>query len=438
MNTHIEKWYQQNSKYVTNIAEELWKCPETAMHEISSCKTVADFLRSWDFQVKTLPVKEGLEGPNAIVATYGEGKPKIGILGEYDALDGLGQEAVPYYSPKSSAGHGCGHNLMAAACSSAAVAIRYVMEKEKLPGSIVFFGCPAEETIEGKPLMIKDGLFDDIDICLGWHPSGEALHVSEKILLANTNMLFTFKGKTAHAAGNPHMGRSALDAAELMNVGVNYLREHVPDGVRMHYVYTHAGEKPNIVPDFAQLHYFIRARSRKTADEVVDRVEKVAQGAATMTETNVSWQINAACCATKVNHTLNKFLYDAAAKIPPVVYSDDDIDFAKELYKNVTGTDATHDLLPTSLSPLTGNEIFMSESTDLSDVSQIIPTAWIMGLGMVNGLPGHHWSVVAAGGSSIGHVGCLQAGKVIAQCGYDLLMNPNMIEMAWKDHKSNS
>lgn len=436
MNPIIESWYLQHSNKVTDLADSLWSCPESAMHEAASCAAVGAFLADQGFEVTMFPVKDDLTAPNAIMAKYGAGKPVIGILGEYDALDGLGQEAVPHYSPKGGPGHGCGHNLMGAGCAGAAAALKQAIEEEKLSGTVIYYGCPAEETIQGKSLMIQAGCFDNVDLCLGWHPSGEALHVSEKILLANTNMLFSFHGITAHASGNPHLGRSALDAAELMNVGVNYLREHVPDGVRMHYVYTHAGEKPNIVPGYAQLHYFIRARSRQMADEVVERVKKVAQGAATMTETTVDWTVISSCCATKINRTFNQYLYQAARKINPVSYNSDEYEYAHALYTNVMNRRADQELLPAILSPLTGSTVYMSESSDISDVSQIVPTAQIMGLGMVNGLPGHHWSVVAAAGSSIGRKACLQAGKVLAQCGYDLLTNATAVDEIKKDFES--
>lgn len=427
MNTNIDSWFQQHSNNITALADSLWSHPESAMHEVLSCHVISSFLADYGFEVQKFPVRDDLSAPNAIMATYGTGTPVIGILGEYDALDGLGQEAVPYRAPKEGAGHGCGHNLMGAACAGAAAALKNVLEAENLPGTVIYYGCPAEETIEGKSLMIAAGCFEHVDICLAWHPSGEPLHVSEKILLANTNMYFTFHGKSAHASGNPHLGRSALDAAELMNVGVNYLREHVPEGVRMHYVYTHAGEKPNIVPDYAQLHYFIRARSRQITDEVVERVKKVAEGAALMTGTTVEWTINSSCHATRINHTLNRYFYQAACKVGPIFYDSSEIEFAKTLYKNVTGENADHTLLPNDLPELTGRPVYMSESTDLSDVSQILPTAQIFGAGMVNGLPGHHWSVVASVGSSIGRKACIQAGKVIAQCGYDLFTSPSAL-----------
>ncbi len=427
MNANIKNWFEQHEQEVKKLSDDIWHHPESAMNEFVSCKLVCDFLSERGFEVDAFDVNGKGGRPNAIVARAGHGKPVIGFLGEYDALNGLGQQAVPYQAPIEGPGHGCGHNMMGAACAGAAVSLKTALEKEGLEGTVVYFGCPAEETIQGKALMIKAGCFDGVDVCLAWHPANEALFVSERVLLANTNMLFDFHGKTAHAAASPEKGRSALDAAELMNVGVQFLREHVPDEVRMHYVYSHGGERPNVVPDYAQLHYFIRAGSRELCDEVVERVKKIAKGAAMMTETEVEWRELSSCAATKILHTLNKHFRRAAVDVGEIEFSDEDRAYAAEIYRNVYGKDCEQDVLPTNIQPLTGKTPLYFQSSDFNDVSQILPASQMMGMGMVRSCPEHHWSVVALGGSPVGQKVCVHTAKIMAQCGYDLITGPEAL-----------
>ena len=435
MNQNIAKWYEKYAGDVVTLSDDIWHHPESAMEEYHACKVVADFMRAQGFEVKEIDAMNEGGTSNCVIATYGSGKPVIGILGELDALNGLGQEAVPYQSAIPGPGHGCGHNLMGAGCGAAAAALKATMEAENLGGTLIYYGCPAEETIAGKVYMARDGWFDNLDMCIAWHPGGRAPTINEAVSSANTNMNFNFYGKTAHAAGNPEKGRSALDAAEIMNIGVNYLREHVSDDVRMHYVYTHGGEKPNIVPDYAQLHYFVRAKSRAIDDEVVERVKECARGASIITGTTTDWSLNAACYETFINHSINNFLYESALKIPAIEWDDKDREFAATMFKNETGSDPKEDLLPTEVVKPTGVLGYMAGSTDVSDVSHIVPTAQLMGPGHVKGLPGHHWTVTAASGCSIGHKAEIYAGKVLAQCGYDALKNPAAIDAMWAEFK---
>jgi aminobenzoyl-glutamate utilization protein B len=407
------------------------------MCEQHACAEVTAFMRGQGFEINAFNLlTQKPEDANCLIATYGKGKPVIGILGEFDALPDLGQERVSRHSVKTGPGHGCGHNLMAAGCAAAASALKAAMLAENVPGTLVYYGCPAEETLDGKVHMAKQGLFNNLDACFAWHPAPFALGVLEKSMQASTALLFNFHGKTAHAAANPDQGRSALDAAELMSVGVQYLREHVSDDVRIHYVYTHAGVAPNIVPDYAQVYYYVRAATRAIDDEVVRRVIDVSEGAAKMTGTTTDYELKAGCYDVFINHTLNKLGYDALMKIPPLEYSDADRAFAADLYRNATGKEPAGVLLSTEKPALTGKVTPLSGSSDVGDVTHLLPTTQFMGGGMIAGLPFHHWAVTACAGTSIGHTAELYAGKVVAQSAYDAFKHPEALEAAWQEFRA--
>ncbi|AEF85283.1 amidohydrolase [Treponema primitia ZAS-2] len=437
MNETIKKWFDSHAADVIKLSDSLWDHPETAMNEQHSCAETTEFMRSQGFTVKAFNLLSGKpEEANCLIATYGSGKPVIGILGEFDALPNLGQDRVTTRTPKESPGHGCGHNLMASGCAGAASALKLAMETEKLSGTLIYYGCPAEETLEGKVHMSKQGLFDKLDICLAWHPGPVALSVLENSMQSSTALKFNFRGKTAHAAVNPDQGRSALDAAELMNVGIQYLREHVSSDVRIHYIYTHGGVAPNVVPDYAQLYYYVRAQSRSMNDEVLKRVIDVSEGAAKMTGTSTDYELLAGCYDVFINHRLNKLCQEALLKIPPIEYSDENKKFAAEVYRNATGKEPVTELLDTAVPPLTGIVRPMTGSSDVGDVTHILPTTQFMGAGMIGGLPFHHWAVTACTGTEIGHKAELQAGKALAQAGYDAFKNPAAIEEAWEEFRN--
>lgn len=440
MNETIGKWFEQHTPEVIEIANNIWMHPEKSLEEYYACQITADWLQKWGFSVEAFNVK-GNGQPNAVVAKWGSGKPVIGLVGEYDALKNLGQEAVPVQSIIPGPGHGCGHNLIGACGMSAAAALKEAMVAESLPGTVVYLACPAEETLEGKLFMKEAGYFDDLDICLMWHPVGKPPSVVEASFSASGNWIFEFHGKTAHAAAEPWNGRSALDAAELMNVGVQYLREHMTEDARIHYSYIPGDNAPNVVPEYAALNYYIRSKDYAGYQDLAERVKRISEGAALMTDTTVESSLRASCCESKINHTLNHYLYEAAIKIPTISYTQDEIDFARELYKNVTGKQAPADnseLLSTSLEKLTGIVTRDAGSTDLNWITHMVPTSWIFGFGMVLGLPGHHWGQTAVAGMSIGQKGALFAGKALAQCGYDCLEDPNIVEQCWQDLKDSS
>ena len=320
--------------------------------------------------------------------------------------------------------------MMTPSCGSAAIALKAAMEAEGLSGTIKFFACPAEETVEGKMHMARDGVFDGLDCCMAWHPKYCDLQVRENIQNSLTNMKVEFFGKSAHAASVPYDGRSALDACELMNVGVNYLREHVEPTTRMHYSYLSAGEKPNIVPQYAAVHYFLRTKDLKSNYELFERVKKVAAGAAMMTETECKVTVNVMASGCIQISGFNDFFYEAMKKIPPLEYTAEEMAFAKELFENVNGRKPKEGeaVIPTGIQKPTGEHVNAPVSTDAGYVTRLTPTSRLHGWGWVYGTPGHSWGIVAASGHEIGLKAAVHAGMAQAQCGYDIAKDPSVIE----------
>lgn len=439
MNSTVEQWYAAHRARVDRLATDIFEHPETAAQEAFACRATAAFLEEFGFAVQKITVPPAAV-ENGVVAKWGGGKPVIGILGEYDALPGLGQDAVPYRSPRPGPGHGCGHCLMNAGCASGAAALKAAMEAEGLPGTIVYLACPAEEGLSGKVHMLADGWFDGIDLCIAWHDGGP-FRVAEHVNQAMVSVEFLFRGKTAHAACSPQEGRSALDAAQLMNMGVEFLREHVEDAVRVHYVFGGGGERPNVVPDYASLKYYVRSYDRQSVDAVFRRVCDIAKGAALMTGTQASYRLVGGGYEPLLNFTLNRALYGAAQKVPDIVYDAGDQAFARELYRNYNGAEAPEQLdlgdraavygacgvLPTHFCKLLGHGWPEFGSTDVNDVSQVIPTVQLFG-GGVMGVGGHSWGVTASSGSPAGRKAAVQAGKYIAQFCLDVFHDPAIAE----------
>ena len=439
MNKTVEKWFEEHKEKITKLKQEYWSHPETAFLEYFAANRTAQYLRNHGFEDVTEFDAEGKGNPaNTVIAKYGSKGPVVGILGEFDALPGLGQEAVPYPAPIEGPGHGCGHCLMATASVTAAVAIKEAIEKEQIEGQLVYIGCPAEETLAGKAILARDGYFDGLDIALIWHPGGSNMNFATgKESAATTNILFEFRGKAAHA-GRAWEGRSALDAAELMNVGVNYLREHVTEDSRLHYTYRFGGDAPNIVPDYASVYYFIRSREENN-EELVRRVKKVAEGAALMTDTTVSFTVEAGCHSYRSSKTLSKYGREAALKVPPIEYTEEEYEFAREIYKNTLGQEPPEDkdrLLPNKVGDIDPTPAYGGGSTDVGDTARICPTIQLFGYGSVIGLPGHHWNITAAAGTSIGLKAAIQAGKILAQFALDAFENPSLIEEAKVEFKN--
>ena len=321
---------------------------------------------------------------------------------------------------------------MTPAAASAAIALKSAMIEEGIPGTVKFFATPAEEVMLGKICMFRDGAFDGLDCCMSWHPMQQDMVPSEEVLLAMSKLYVEFKGIPAHSAANPENGRSALDAAELMNIGVQYLREHVTDDVRIHYAYDFGGGNPNTVPAYASINYMVRARRLADVNNVIERIEKIAKGASIMTETSYRITNLATACETFNVAALNEFCYQSSTKIPPIEWEEEDIEYANTLYKSINGKEPEGQVLFGNVSRPTGMPKYKSASTDSGYISRAVPTCRFYGLGIINGCPLHHWGAVSSVGSSIGQKSVVYSSKIMAQCLYDIIRNPEEIEK-WKE-----
>ncbi len=442
------KWLDEKKCYLENINDTIWEFAEVGLQEFKSAELLAGELEKAGFAVE-----KGVAGmPTAFVATWGSGKPKIGFLAEYDALPHLSQKVSTKKEPvvDDAPGHGCGHNTYGAAVLGTVLALKEQMEEEKIGGTIVFYGCPAEETLVGKVFMARDGLFDDLDCALTWHPMTFNT-VWEGSSMAMNSAKFTFYGRSAHAAANPEQGRSALDAVELMNTGVNFLREHVISDARLHYVITKGGGEPNVVPPEAQSWYYVRAPRRKDVDEIFARVMKIAEGATLMTETTMKMEMLVGCYNMLPNRVLGQLLYESLKKIGPPTWTEEEIQFAKEL----TGTFAPgqketvfrvggapmeylEKYLDDTICPPYDKGRILAGSTDVSDVSWVTPTAQITTACGPLGMAGHSWQFVATSGMSIAHKGMMLAAKALAVAGLELLRKPDIIEAAQAEFKQST
>ncbi|MFC1732792.1 amidohydrolase [candidate division KSB1 bacterium] len=427
-------WVENNKDNLNQAARALWDYAETALLEYQSADYLSNFIESHGFSVE----RGVADLPTAFVATYGSGKPVIGILGEYDALPGLSQEAaltekIPVFEGQP--GHGCGHNLFGVASIGAAIAIKEVMQNHDIPGTIKFFGCPAEETVVGKVYMAKKGIFDDLDVCYVWHP-GRTNDVDLGTSNALNNFEVTFYGKTAHAAGDPWNGRSALDAVELMNIGVNFLREHVTPTVRIHYVIPDAGMAPNVVPDYAKVWYYVRGKDRPEVEEVYERVLKIAEGSATMTDTRHEIYLITGVYNMMVNRELARVLHKNLEFAGLPLFTEQEQEFAREMQRTL-GED--EDGMSVNIEPLEEPQGYTGGgSTDVADVSWIVPTASLSTACSPLNAPGHSWAIVSSSGSSIGHKGMRVAAKTIAAAGIETLLDPSIVEKARAEFMENT
>lgn len=418
---------------LVELSRALWRHPEPAFRELFAADALARLLADDGFCVER-PVA-GLE--TAFVASWGEGRPRIGLLAEYDALPDFSQRVLTARMAETlgAPGHGCGHNLMAAAHLGAARAVRRALKERGLPGSVVLFGCPAEEVLTGKVFMARAGLFDGLDCALNFHP-GAVNGVNLRSISALNNVKFTFFGTPAHAATSPFDGRSAADAAELMNVGANYLREHIPADVRMHYVLTDGGKAPNIVPERAQTWYYIRAKTRETVEEVYARLVDVAKGAALMTGTRVEVEFQGGCYPTLQNRALGALITQALEKIGPPDYTAQELDFAAALNETCANRVAQlYGLAPDTalcraVLPLRGEGTFAYNSSDIGDVGHIVPTVMFNTACFNARADLHSWNVTACAGHSIGEKGMLYAAKALAFAAVRLFETPGLLAAA--------
>ena len=427
------------------LSDRVWATPELAYGETRSVAEHIAMLEQEGFRV----TRDVAGIPTAVVGEAGEDGPVIAILGEYDALPGLSQEAgVAEHKPiegQNGVGHGCGHNLLGSAALLAASAVKDYLKANGLKGRVRYYGCPAEEGGAAKGFMVRAGAFKDVDIAISWHPASFS-GVNEPVSLANTRIDFTFTGRASHAAAAPHLGRSALDAVELMNVGVNYMREHMPSNARVHYAYLDAGGiAPNVVQARAKVRYLIRGEDLTALNQLVARVRKIADGAALMTETTVSTQVVSAVSNLMGNDPLEKLMDDNFQRLGPPEFDDADRAYAEQIRGTLTDADiaaAFHragvpvkrDLAMCDfIVPLEAKGRGGNGSTDVGDVSWVVPTVQARGATCAVGTPFHTWQLTAQGKSPAAHKGLVHVAKVMAGTAIDALQRPDVIDAAKAD-----
>lgn len=412
-NQVIADWIIAHEASIIQTAEYIFNHPETAYKEKLSSQCLASFLERSGFEITWNTA--GIE--TAFTASWGDGSPVIGFLAEYDALAEIG--------------HACGHNLLGTGVAAAACALKSYMEMFKVKGTLHVYGCPAEEIMSGKIIMNQQGVFDGLDAAVTWHPF-DSNRVSNDIWQSQDIKNYTFHGISAHASRSPQDGRSALDAAELMNIGVNYLREHVPLDVRMHYAYTDNGLPANVVPDYAKTNYFIRSSKRARTEDASRRVDDCAKGAALMTGTTVDIELVGSCKEMKVNRILAEAYYEAMTHIPTPEYTEEELAFASELSQKAgLHNNGTYFM---GLEPLEAEPVPISIGTDVSEVSHTIPTITLSAAAMCKGTPLHHYAAAKQAGMSIGHKGMLYAARCMAEGTKYLLEEPDILSKAWEYH----
>jgi aminobenzoyl-glutamate utilization protein B len=440
-------WIDENREHIVGLSDKVWDYAELGLVEEKSMRLLADELEKHGFRVE-----RGVACmPTAFVATWSNGEgPTIGLMGEYDALPGLNNKKVPWKEAQrgGAPGHGCGHNIHGVTAVSAAIATQHAIKEGNIKGTIRMYGSPAEENYDGKVFMVRAGLFRGVDACLSHHP-GSLNTASLSSSTAINSVKFHYYGKTSHAAGSPEQGRSALDAVELMNVGVNFLREHVIDKARIHYVIEEGGGQPNVVPDYARSWYYIRAPERDQVDHIYARILKVAEGAAMMTETTLKVEFLTGVYNTLPSKVLSGVVVANMRKIGAPTYSEEDLAFAAEIAKSFPKEQKVDnlrkskipnpekyldvDMVTDILDPWNEGEV-SGGSTDVADVSWQTPTMEFGTAAFVLGAPGHSWQTVACSGTSLGHKSLVFAAKTMAGATLDLLTKPELLAEAKEEH----
>ena len=427
----VEESINDHKKQFSNVALEIWNHAEMGYQETKSSNLLASELEKEGFKV----TKNVADIPTAFIAEYGSSGPVIGILGEFDALPGLAQSKSPFkevIDNGTGAGHACGHHLFGAASAWAAVVVKEWLESNDVKGRIRFYGTPAEEGGSGKVYMVREGLFDDVDIVLHWHPD-DVNSANSRTSNSNKSAKFTFSGISSHAAGAPEQGRSALDGVESMNMMVNMLREHIPQESRIHYVITKGGLAPNVVPDLAEVYYYIRHPEMRMVEELFNRVVKTAEGAAIGTDTSMTYEVMHGNYSLLPNDVVQKIMHKNLTSFGGIKYSDEENDYAKTIYK--TFLEPTMEI---------GSQEFVSDyttshsygSTDVGDVSWVVPTAGIRTATWVPGTAAHSWQAVASGGTSIGLKGTELAAKTMSATAVEIFSNPEVIQQAKQELES--
>ena len=406
------------------IAQQIWGFAEMGYQEEKSAALLQETLRNEDFIIT-----KGVAGiPTAFIAEYGEGLPVIAILGEYDALPGLSQEAIAEKkSAGKAAGHACGHHLFGTASTAAAIEVKNWLKANHKKGTIRFYGCPAEEGGSGKVYLVREGLFKDVDVALHWHPA-DANDANPGSALANKSAKFRFYGVASHAGMAPEKGRSALDGVEAMDMMVNMMREHIPSDARIHYVITNGGKAPNVVPDFAEVYYYVRHGNRKMVVDIFDRITKAAEGAALGTGTTMKYELIGGTHELLPNTTLQKMMYANLVKVGGVQYTEAEKEFGKQIIQSLGIENG--DLSKAAVIQPYKNLDPSFGSTDVGDVSYALPTVGLRAATWAPGTPAHSWQAVACGGTEMGTKGMLVAAKTMALTAIDLFTNPALIQQS--------
>jgi aminobenzoyl-glutamate utilization protein B len=435
----IERTIASQSDNLKSVSDAIWSFAEIRYEETRSAALLADELEKAGFNV----TRNAGNIETAFVASYGDGHPVVAILGEFDALTGLSQKSgVTSHDPivAGGNGHGCGHNLLGTGALAAILALKACKDELGLKGTIRYYGCPAEEGGGGKAYMAREGLFSDVDVAFTWHPWDENLAYNARMLATN-QLYFTFKGTSAHAGFEPHLGRSALDAVELTNVGCNYLREHIIQDGRIHYAITDTGGRaPNVVQSQAQVLYKVRAPRMDQVRDITERVTDVARGAALMTGTQLEVTFDAASADLVPNVTLARMMHQEFEKFGVAAFSNSDKDFAGDIQKTFSREVQAKiarrgKILSEDLNPFEEVPTFLHGSTDVGDVSWLVPTGQVYVATEAYGTPPHTWQMVSQGMSGYAHKGMLQAGKVLAASAVRALTDPGLIAVAKREHQ---
>ena len=427
----IQASVEAQKEQMIATSDAIWEAAETSLEEFKSSQQLKDYARANGFTV----TENVADIPTAFMASYGSGRPIIGILGEFDANAGISQKRQPTREARveGGAGHGCGHNLFGTASLGAAVAIKEQIEKGQLKGTVIFYGTPAEETIFAKVWMARAGVFDQLDVCMDWHP-GASIEAGTQSSKALVDFRVKFYGSSSHASSDPWNGKSAVDAMELYTTGLNYYREHILPTSRIHYQIEKAGDVVNVVPDFAQIWTRLRENNREKVDVLYERALKIAEGAALMTGTTHEVKLISGIYEIQVNRTGAEAMQKNLEALGEITYTDEEVAYANTILKE---TGKPQKGIDGSVHPLRETLPAQGGSTDVGDVSQIVPTIRMSATVASKGGPWHSWAVVACTGMSIGHKGMIYAAKALAMTMADLYKNPKLVDAVKKDFKDN-
>ena len=427
----IQASVEAQKEQMIATSDAIWEAAETSLEEFKSSQQLKDYARANGFTV----TENVADIPTAFMASYGSGRPIIGILGEFDANAGISQKRQPTREARveGGAGHGCGHNLFGTASLGAAVAIKEQIEKGQLKGTVIFYGTPAEETIFAKVWMARAGVFDQLDVCMDWHP-GARIEAGTQSSKALVDFRVKFYGSSSHASSDPWNGKSAVDAMELYTTGLNYYREHILPTSRIHYQIEKAGDVVNVVPDFAQIWTRLRENNREKVDVLYERALKIAEGAALMTGTTHEVKLISGIYEIQVNRTGAEAMQKNLEALGEITYTDEEVAYANTILKE---TGKPQKGIDGSVHPLRETLPAQGGSTDVGDVSQIVPTIRMSATVASKGGPWHSWAVVACTGMSIGHKGMIYAAKALAMTMADLYKDPKLVDAVKKDFKDN-